>query len=165
PAGKIEIYSQQITDMNDPLLPPIPKYIETWESCNDPLAEKYPLQLLSTHFWRRAHSQYDNLSWLRELETQAVEMNSADAQARGISDGDMVQVFNDRGEMVIPAKVTQRIMPGVVDIPEGGWYTPDEQGIDRGGCPNVLSRDEASPAGAFTSNTCLVQVQKVPGEK
>ena len=63
--------------------------------------------------------------------------------------------------MVILARVTQRIMPGVVDIPEGAWYTPDEHGIDRGGCPNVLSRDKASPAGAFAYNTCLVQIQKV----
>ena len=73
----------------------------------------------------------------------------------------MVRVFNDRGEMIIPAHVTERIMPGVVDIPQGAWYNPDENGVDRGGCPNVLTKNVTSPAGAFTSNTALVQVEKV----
>ena len=160
PSGKIEIYSQQLADINSPLIPPIPKYIETWESLNEPLAEKYPPQLITTHFKRRVHSQFDNIPWLRELEPQAVKINTRDAQARGIKDGDPVRVFNDRGEMIIPAKVTQRIMPSVVDVPEGAWYDPDEQGVDRGGCANVLTRDACSPGGAFTTNTCLVQVEK-----
>jgi len=161
PSSKLEIYSQRLADMNDPHLPPIPKYIETWESRNDPLARKYPLQLITTHFTRRAHSQYDNLPWLRDLQTQAVWISSADAQDRGIRDGDMVRVFNSRGEMIIPVRVTERIMPGVVDIPEGAWYDPDENGVDRGGCCNVLTKDEHSPGGAFVSNTTLVQVEKV----
>jgi len=151
---------QQMADMDDPLIPPIPKYIETWENLNDPLTKKYPLQLITTHPKLRVHSQFYNVPWLTELESQAVIITASDAQVRGIKDGAQVRVFNDRGEMIIRASVTQRMMPGVVDIPEGGWYTPDEQGIDRGGCPNVLNRDAASPAGAFTSNTCLVQVQK-----
>ena len=160
PSGKIEIYSQQIAEIEKPLMPPIPKYIETWESVNDPLAETYPLQMISTHFKRRAHSQFDNIPWLRELEPQAVKINPKDAKPRGIKDGDPVRVFNDRGEMIIQAEVTQRIIPGVVDVPEGAWYDPDEQGVDRGGCANVLTRDARSPGGAFTTNTCLVQVEK-----
>ncbi|MBA7695633.1 Dimethyl sulfoxide reductase DmsA [subsurface metagenome] len=160
PSGRIEIYSQQLADMNDPQIPPIPKYIETWESRNDPLAHKYPLQLVTTHFKRRAHSQYDNLPWLRELQTQAIWISSSDAQARGIKDGDTVRVFNDRGETVVPARLTERIMPGVVDIPQGAWYDPDDKGVDRGGCCNVLTKDEHSPGGAYCSNTTLVQVEK-----
>ncbi len=146
--------------MNNPDIPPIPKYIQTWENKNDPLAIEYPLQLITTHFKRRANAQFDNIPWLRELEPQAVLINSADAEARGISDGDMVWVFNDRGKMVITANVTERIMPGVVDVPHGAWYAPDETGIDRGGCANVLTRDAYSPGGAFPFNTCLVQVRK-----
>jgi anaerobic dimethyl sulfoxide reductase subunit A len=160
PSGKIEIYSQLLADMNNPLLPPIPKYVETWESTNDPIADKYPLQLISTHFRRRAHSQFDNIPWLKELEPQAATISVRDAEVRGIRDGDMVRVFNDRGQMIIPAKVTQRIMPGVVNVPEGAWYAPDGQGIDHGGCANVLTRDKRSPGGAFPTNTSLVQVQK-----
>jgi anaerobic dimethyl sulfoxide reductase subunit A len=160
PSGKIEIYCQQWADLKQPGLPPIPKYIEGWESPRDPLAVRYPLQLITTHFKRRANNQYDNIPWLRELEPQAVWISSADAQSRGIRDGDMVRVFNDRGQMIIPAKVTERIMPGVVDVPQGAWFDPDEKGADRGGCANVLTKDTYSPGGSFPYNTCLVQVEK-----
>jgi len=161
PSKKIEIYSQQLADLDNPLLPPIPKYIETWESLNSPLAEKYPLQVVTTHFRRRAHTQFENIPWLRELQMQAVSINSVDAEARGIRDGDLVRVFNDRGEMIIPVRVTERIMPGVIDVPQGAWYDPDQNGVDRVGCANVLTKDVISPGGAFSSNTLLAQVEKV----
>jgi len=160
-SGKIEIYSKELADMNDPLLPPIPKYIEPWEGPKDPLHKKYPLQLITTHFKRRAHSQFETLPWLRELLPQALMISSTDAQFRNISDGDMVRVFNDRGEVIVPSKVTGRIMPGVVDLPEGAWFSPDERGVDRGGCANVLTSDRPSPCGAQVTNTILVQVEKV----
>lgn len=161
PSGKIEIYCQRIADMNNPQFPPIPEYIEPWEGPDDPLAARYPLQLVTSHSKRRAHSTFDNNLWLREIEPQVVWLSSMDAAARGISNGDEVRVFNDRGQMIIPAKVTERIMPGVVNIGEGAWYAPDENGVDRGGCVNVLTRDERSPAGAFCGSTSLVQVEKV----
>jgi anaerobic dimethyl sulfoxide reductase subunit A len=160
PSGKIEIFSQAMADADNPLLPPIPQYLETWENLNDPLTAKYPLQLVTTHTTRRAHTQFENLPWLRELYPQAMSLHPADAAARGIRDGDTVRVFNDRGEMLIRARVTQRIIPGVVDIPQGAWYDPDESGACRGGCVNVLSRDAISPGGAFPSNTALVEVAK-----
>ena len=161
PSGKIEIYSQRLADMNNPQLPPIPTYIEPWEGHNDSLAQNYPLQLISTHYKRRIHSQMDNIPWLRELEPQMVWIHASDARARDIKHGDEVRIFNDRGEVILPAKVTERIMPGVVSIDQGAWYNPDKKGADRGGCVNVLLKDEHSPAGAFCSNTCLVQIQKV----
>ncbi len=161
PSGKIEIFSQEVADWNNPEIPPIPKYIETWESRNDPLAEKYPLQLVTSHFKRRAHTQFDNIPWLAELYPHAMLINSVDARRRGIKDGDQVMVFNDRGKLLIRAKVGETIVPGVVDIPAGGWYDPDEEGVDRGGCCNVLTKDAMSPAGAFCTNTTLVEVERV----
>lgn len=161
PSGKIEIFSQTMADWNESLLPPIPKYIEAWESVNDPLARKYPLQLVTTHFRRRAHSQFEYIPWLREQQDQMISISTTDAVTRGIKHKDLVRVFNDRGEMIIPANVTERIMPGVVDVPQGAWYNPDEKGIDHGGSANVLTKNVTSPAGAFTSNTCLVQVEKM----
>ena len=161
PSGKVELSSGIAEKMNHPQIPAVPRYIETWESLNDPLADKYPLQLISPHFKRRAHSQFDNLPWLRELQVQAVTINSRDAEARGIGEEDMVRVFNDRGEVRIPARVTERIMPGVVALPQGAWYTPDDNGIDNGGSANVLTRNITSPGGSFPSHTALVQVEKV----
>ncbi len=161
PSGKIEIYSQLYAALNDPLLPPIPKYIETWESRNDSLAVKYPLQLLTARSKRRAHSCYENIPWLQELESQTLWINPRDASSKQITNGGEVRVFNERGQMVLPAYVTEDIMPGVVQINEGAWYQPDEHGVDRGGCANVLTKDTYSPGGAFPFNTCLVQVERV----
>ncbi|MFC2003162.1 molybdopterin-dependent oxidoreductase [Chloroflexota bacterium] len=160
PSGTIEIYSQVIADMKIPEIPPVPKYIEPWEGPTDPLREKYPLQVVSIHSPRRAHTQCELVPWLRELVSQAIEINASDAYARGIADGDMVRVFNDRGEMLILVKVTERIMPGVVAIPQGAWYDPDENGVDRGGNPNIIMKAKHSPGAAFVTNTCLAQVTK-----
>ncbi len=161
PSGKIEIYSQPLADMDNPLLPPIPKYVDTWEGLGDPLRSDYPLQLISTHFKTRDHSTFVRVPWLAELEPHGVFLNSDDARARDIRHGDTIRIFNGRGSVILPARVTGRIMPGVVDIPEGAWYDPDIQGRDRGGSANVLIRDDISPGGAFASNTCLVQVEKL----
>lgn len=163
PSGRIEIYSQKIAELNDPGIPPIPKYMEAWEGRSDPLAEKYPLQMLSTHSIVRAHSQFHNIPWLREGERQSVLMHPTDAETRGIRQGDLVHIFNGRGEMIIPAKLSQRIMPGVVDVKQGAWYSPDANGVDRGGAPNVLTRDTPSPSGGFVSSSCLVQIEKADG--
>ncbi|MDO8636194.1 MAG: molybdopterin dinucleotide binding domain-containing protein, partial [Dehalococcoidia bacterium] len=160
PSGKIEIYSKQLADLGNPKIPPIPKYVETWESLNSPLARRFPLQLVTSHSPARAHSQFHNIPWIREIVPQKMTISAKDAKERGIKEGDMVRVFNDRGEMVIPAIVTERIMPGVVDVPQGAWYDPDERGVDKGGCANILTLDEISPGGAFCSNTALVQVEK-----
>jgi len=161
PSGKIELYSQALADMQDPLIPPVAQYIEAWEGRNDPLAVKYPLQLVTTHARRRAHTQFDNLPWVRETAPQAMLMNPVDASPRVIRSGDTVKVFNDRGATSVRVEVTERIMPGVVDLPQGAWYDPDTEGVDRSGGPNVLTRDATSPGGAFCGNTCLVQVSKV----
>ena len=161
PSGKIEIYSQLLADMEDPFLPPIPKYFEPWEGRNDPLGTKYPLQMITPRFRRRTHTQFDTLPWLREVQENNIEINAKDADERGIRNGDMAKVFNDRGEIRIRATVTERIMPGVIGVPQGGWFQPDENMVDRGGCPNTLNSERYSPCGSFTWNSALVQVEKV----
>ncbi|MFC1896386.1 molybdopterin-dependent oxidoreductase [Thermodesulfobacteriota bacterium] len=160
PSGKIEIYSQMLADLDNPEIPPIPTYVPVWEGRDDPLAEKYPLQLITSHFKRRVHSIFDNVPWLEDMEPQAVTISSEDAAARGIAGGDHVRVFNHRGEMVIEVVVSERIMPGVVHIHEGGFFDPDERGVDRGGCPNIFLGPRPSPGGAFCTNTALVQIEK-----
>jgi anaerobic dimethyl sulfoxide reductase subunit A len=158
-SGKIEIYCEHLAEMDNPKIPPIPKYISPWENYDDPLVAKYPLQLLTTHHKTRAHSTWHNVPWMREIEPHSVWINPIDAESRGIKDGDLVDVFNDRGRIRIPALVTERIMPSVVNVSEGTWYDPDEEGVDHGGCANVLTKDEQSPGGAVAMNTALVQVE------
>jgi anaerobic dimethyl sulfoxide reductase subunit A len=161
PSGKIEIFSRRLSDLQNPLLPPIPKYIPTWEGRDDPLSKQYPLQLVTFHFKTRAHSSFDSISWLKELEPHTLWINPQDAHERGINNGDKVKVFNKRGELIITSYVTHRIMPGVVALGEGSGYQPNKQGADVGGCANVLTKDEPSPAGALASNTALVQVKRI----
>jgi anaerobic dimethyl sulfoxide reductase subunit A len=97
---------------------------------------------------------------MNEVEPHGVWINPADASARGISKGDLVDVFNDNGRMRIPAIVTERIMPGVVNVSQGAWYDPDEDGVDRGGCANTLTHSDRSPGGAVSMNSTLVQVER-----
>ncbi|MBI4495813.1 MAG: molybdopterin-dependent oxidoreductase [Deltaproteobacteria bacterium] len=165
PSGKIEIYSQQLADLGRPnVVPPIPKYIEPWEGRHDPLRKQYPLQLLTPHGKRTALSVYANIPWIQEVEPQAMWIHPLDAEARGIHEGDRVRVFNDRGAVMIRAKVTQRIMPGVVSIDHGLWVQPDQKGVDWDGLVNNLTRDQGTPIGdGATTHSCLVEVEKTEG--
>ena len=147
--------------MNNPQIPAIPKYIEPWEGVNDPLAARYPMQLVTFHFRSRVHASFEFAPWLKELEPQVAWINSHDARDRGIANGERVKVFNDRGALLIQAYVTKRIMSGVVAIGEGAYFQLDENGVDQGGNPNMLTRDQGSPGGAFVTNSTLVQVQKL----
>ena len=139
PSKKIEIFSDQIASWNNPLCPPIAKYIPTWENRDDPLAEKYPLQMISPHPRQRVHSELYKIEWLMEAIPHRMWINPVDAESRDIRNGDMCLVFNDRGTVAIEAFVTKRIIPGVVCIYEGAWYNRDENGIDRDACANTLT--------------------------
>ena len=121
----------------------------------------YPLQAIGHHTLARVHSTHANNDWLQEAFPQRIFINPIDAAARDIHDGDLVRVWNDRGELVIPARVTPRILPGVVDIPQGAWWKPDANGVDHGGCINVLTSHRWTPL-AFGSaqQTIMVEVEK-----
>lgn len=162
PSGKIEIFSKRLYDLDNPEeIPALPKYIQEWESPFGPEASQYPLQAIGHHTMNRVHSTHDNVDWLEEAFPQRLFINPIDAQARGIRDGDQVRVYNARGTMILPCRVTSRILPGVVDIPQGAWWSPDEAGIDRRGSVNVLTSTRWTPLAFGTAqHTIMIQVAK-----
>jgi anaerobic dimethyl sulfoxide reductase subunit A len=122
---------------------------------------EYTLQAIGHHTLARVHSTHANNDWLQEAFPQRIFINPIDAAARDIHDGDLVRVWNERGELVIPARVTPRILPGVVDIPQGAWWKPDANGVDHGGCINVLTSHRWTPlAFATAQHTIMVEVEK-----
>jgi len=162
PSGKIEIFSKELYDLGRAdEIPAVPKYIQEWESPFGAEAERYPLQAIAHHYMARVHSTHANNDWLVEAFPQRAFINPLDAEPRGIADGDLVRVFNDRGETALPCRVTPRILPGVVDIPQGAWWQPDENGVDRGGSVNVLTSARWTPYAFGTAQqTMQVQVEK-----
>ena len=82
------------------------------------------------------------------------------SSARRSQDGDQVEVYNQRGTVRLPAKVTERIMPGVVCIYQGAWYHPAVDGVDEGGCANVLTDTRESPTGGLATHTTWVEVRR-----
>lgn len=98
------------------MIDPLPIYTPGFENYNDPLTDKFPLQLTGFHYKARVHSTYGNVDVLKAACRQEMWINPMDAQKRGINNGDKVRIFNDRGEVHIEAKVTPRMMPGVVAL-------------------------------------------------
>jgi len=163
PSGKIEIFSKELYNLKQPDdIPPIPKYIQEWESPFGPEAVRYPLQVVGSHALQRVHSTHDNNEWLEEAFPQRVFINPLDAETRRIKDGEQVRVYNDRGEMVLPCRVTLRIMPGVVNIPQGAWWSPDENDVDHAGSTNVLTSEQLTPlAFGNAQHTIMVQIERI----
>ena len=120
-----------------------------------------PLQLIGHHYKQRTHSTYGNCAWLQEVAPQELWINPIDAVERGIRHRDRVKVYNDRGVSYVPARVTPRIIPGVVSLPEGAWHTPNARGEDQNGCVNVLtSLKPTALAKGNPHHSNLVQVEK-----
>jgi anaerobic dimethyl sulfoxide reductase subunit A len=151
-SGKIEIVNPQAEQYG---LPVIPSYVEiSGSEC------EYPLQLITPHYKFRSNSCLHAVSWLQQLETHAVWINNRDAEARGIAAGDQVEIFNNLGVVRLPAKVTSRIMPGVVCIYQGAWYLQAADGVDEGGCANILTQQRETPTGGFATHSTYVEVRR-----
>ncbi len=138
--------------------------------------EKYPLLMSSPHGLFRIHTLLDNQPLLnQDCYRHAVWISVADAKARGIKDDDLVRVYNDLAEIIMPAYVTSKVVPGTVNLFHGGWYTPNKtktalmpEGIDTRGAPNLLTHyDEHLPDTIIDHQPCkaLVQIEKWESEK
>jgi len=164
PSGKIEIFSKTLYDMHKPEITGGPTYIPAWEGPEDALIHKYPLQCIGPHYKRRTHSTFDEDAWMEEADPQQMWISPQDAGSRGIDDGARVKVFNDRGALVIQARVTKRVRPGVVAIPQGAWYTPGRNGVCLRGNINILTSQRPTPlAHGNAQHTMLVEVEKTSG--
>lgn len=130
PSGRIEMYSATIEKMNLPDCPPMPKWLEPAEYLGN--AKKGQLHVVSPHPYMRLHSQMANAEPLRKsyaVQTrEPLLINTQDAKKRGIRDGDLVELYNERGALVVGARVSDRIMPGVVSIYDGCLAAAGQQG-------------------------------------
>lgn len=183
PSGKIEFYAQSLAkfDPKDKERPPVPHYVQSWEGHLSEAAKKYPLQMISPHPKFSFHTHHDlNNVWMAEIPEHRVlkdgyywwpiRIHPRDAQARGISNNDIVKVFNDRGAVLCIAKVTARVRLGVVhSYSSSSNYDPlnpgDPNSIDRGGCVNLLTSNHMMSKNAygFGPNSCLVEIAKWEG--
>ncbi len=169
PSGRIEIRSRVLAEMDFAAtsygrpVPALPSHLENEEGPNTGRAP--PLQLITTKSQHRCHGTFTGNRLLEELHVQDAWLNPRDAVPRGIADGSRVELFNARGRILAVARVTERIMPGVVLVHEGAWYRPDADGVDLGGNPNVLTSGQASPGGAYAYNTARVDVRPVVGDR
>ncbi|MFV0568059.1 MAG: trimethylamine-N-oxide reductase 2 [Citrobacter portucalensis] len=166
PSGKIEIYSKTIEGYQYKDCPPHASWIEPdeWKGT----ADKDQLQLLTAHPAHRLHSQLNYASLRKEYaiaNREPVTIHPDDAKARGIAEGDLVRVWNARGQVLVGAHVSDGIKPGIICIHEGAW--PDiENGICKNGGANVLTADIPTSrlANGCAGNTNLVYAEKYTGE-
>lgn len=172
PSGKIEIFSSTIAGFGLKDCPPHPAWQEPREWLGSPLAEIYPLHLITNQPKDKLHSQLDfgiNSRKARVDGHIAVTINPADAMARGITDGNLVRVFNARGATLARACVSDRVSAGVVVMPTGAWFDPEDPSvigsIDVAGNPNVLTQDvgTSSLAQGSSAQSCLVDIAAYEG--
>lgn len=154
PSGKIEIASARYAATGFSAFP----------TCRiAPAEEGYPLRLITPHPRYRTHSQYDNIPWFKEREPQRLWIHPADAEARGIADGQPVYVRSPQGQVRVPAWVTDQIMPGVVCLLEGVWPQIGPDGVDVAGSPNMLtSTVPTEPSQGSRTHSVWVEVSPAP---
>lgn len=180
-SGKMEIFSDTYAGMINSLgynssdsIKPYPTYrpyIDGYEASFEGgdfaagVKGAYPFQLFTPHYLRRAHAVFDNVQWLEEAMPNPVYLNRSDAKEKGVADGDTVLISNQYGSVLRHACLTERLIPGTIALPHGGWVDLDEStGIDSGGAENCLTYGESSVSGVSGFNTCLVTFEKYEGE-
>jgi biotin/methionine sulfoxide reductase len=173
PSGRIEIFSEQIAGFGYDDCLGHPAWMEPAEWLGSPIAEIFPLHLITTQPSTRLHGQMDmgRISQDSKIaQREPIRINRDDAAERGISSGDVVRVFNRRGAILAGAAVSDEIRRGVVQMSTGAWYDPEYPGVigslDKHGNPNVLTMDKGTSrlAQGPSAQTTLVQIEKFVGE-
>lgn len=169
PSGRIEIFSETIDGFNYDDCPGQPAWIEPAEWLGSDKAARHPLHMISNQPRHRLHSQMDfaRASQASKIgDREPVWIHPDDARTRGICDGDVVRLYNDRGACLAGAKLTDSIRPGVVCLSTGAWFDPVNSGeigsLDKHGNPNVLTLDKGS---SKLAQTCIAQSTLVEIER
>ena len=153
PSGKIEIYSEELDKLaaeweleDGDAITPIPSFLPGYEGYGS-ATEEFPLYCSGFHYKSRTHSSFGFIEELNQACRQQLWINPLDAESRGIAHGDMCAVTSPVGETRIEAKVTPRIVPGTIGIPQGAWHQAAMDGdrVDTGGCVNTLTTYRPSP--------------------
>ena len=172
PSGKIEIFSERIASFGYDDCPGHATWFEPIEWLGAPKAKQYPLHMLSDQPNDKLHSQLDHSPHARSTKVrgrQPVTLHPEDAAARGIADGDLVRVYNDRGACLAGAKLSDRIRRGVVRLSTGAWFDPADSGsnqpLEKHGNPNALTLDIGASklSQGCIAQTCLVEIERFDG--
>jgi biotin/methionine sulfoxide reductase len=143
----------------------------TWYPPTEWLGSAAPdqLHLLSPQPRHQLHGQYD---WSELVQRHrrdgraVVEVHPRDAAERGLEEGEVVRLWNERGACYAALACTTSVRPGVAVLPTGAWWDPDPvTGTCRRGNPNALTRDigTSSWGQATSAHTCLVRLERAPG--
>ena len=167
--GKIQVYSPELAEFaatweleDGEEICPIPAYTPGVYNAGDE-TDEFPLLFVGYHTKAHTHSSYANNEVIQTAHRHNAWINPIDAEPRGIANGDTVRVTSPNGEIQIEARVTDRIIPGCVAIPQGMWHKADMQGdrVDFGGCTNTLSSRRATPvAKGVGCHSAIVEVVK-----
>jgi biotin/methionine sulfoxide reductase len=168
PSGKIEIFSQTLASFELDDCKGHPMWFDKAEFIGNARAKEFPLALNSNQPVTRLHSQLDfaRISTNAKIHgREPIQINPSDAQSRGISDGDIVKVFNDRGACLAGALISESVRAGVVVLATGAWFDPldltQPDSLEVHGNPNVLTRDVGTStlSQGTSAHSCLVQVE------
>lgn len=187
PSGLIEFESGLLLKNfpNDKERPPVARWVtggpasEGWSHDEDPRtserAKKYPMVVVAdTSTWKH-HSMFSDVPWTREIEKvigwdgyaySPVWISAADAKKRGIKDGDIVRLFNERGGVLGGAVVSERIVPGALRMEKaGGGHHIIAGELHRGGNINTINPKENFSKNVYglAATHFLVEIEKVTG--
>jgi biotin/methionine sulfoxide reductase len=171
PSGKIEIFSETVDSFGYDDCGGHPRWYPPRPTQEGDDA-RHPLHLVCNQPHQRLHSQLDYGAFSRSTkirDREPVRINSSDAAARGILDGDIVKIFNSRGSCLAAAIVSDDIRPGVMQLATGAWFEPDDPHSDKPTCvhgnPNIVTRDIGTSklAQGSTGQLTRVNVEKIKG--
>jgi anaerobic selenocysteine-containing dehydrogenase len=154
-SGKAELYSEKLATQG---LDPVVSFVPPVESRLSPKAQQFPLELLGRKADNFLNSSFTNIPSIQKMEQpELLEIHTADAERRGIREGDWVRIFNDRGEVRLKAHVNGAVQPGVVAARlNANRFTPDGKSIN-----NLTAETLTDIGGGATFYSCLVEVEPV----